>query len=89
LLHLRIITFNKLSPSKIHFQMKSESVACTILQLIIKKQLHASVPSGSSITITKTCAITKTKTLLINNANINLKIPLIKRKPLVGKHNRT
>jgi len=33
----------------------------------IKKQLHASVPSGISITITKTSAITETKTPLINN----------------------
>jgi len=50
-----------------------------------------SVPSGSSITITKTSAIIKTKTPLINSANINLKIPLIKRKPLIleGKSNRT
>jgi len=49
------------------------------------------IPSGSSITITKTNAITETKTPLINNANINLKIHLIKRKPLilVGKSNRT
>jgi hypothetical protein len=45
-----------------------------------------------SITITKTSAITKTKTPLINNnANINFKTPLINRKPLilVGRSNRT
>ena len=51
----------------------------------------ASVPSGSSITITKTSAITKNNTPLINNANISLKKPLINRKTLilVGKSNRT
>jgi len=41
--------------------------------------------------MTKTSAITKTKTPLINNANINLRTSLINRKPLilVGKSNRT
>jgi len=36
-------------------------------------------------------AITKNNTPLMNNANINLKTPLINRKPLilVGKSNRT
>ena len=62
-----------------------------VLQLNIKKTVttKSNVPSGSSITITKTSVITKTKKSLINNANINLKTPLINRKPLilVGKSN--
>jgi len=57
------------------------------MQLIIKKK----VTTGSSITITKTSAIAKSKTPLIKNANVNLKTPLINRKLLilVGKSNRT
>ena len=75
------------------FSDESESVACTSSAVNHKKTVttKASVSSGSSITITKISAITKNNTPLMNNANINLKTPLINRKPLilVGKSNRT
>jgi len=39
LFHLRIINFNKLTPSKIHFKMNQNQLHVQVLHRIIKKKL--------------------------------------------------